>query len=116
MSVDSSPTMGEGNDDVWGSEPTEPPIPYIPPEDDILISEEPQSDWSTPNESLQQMEHDQNVLIALLTVFGVMLLFSVIVAHQMLNNPDGFCARYVTETKNPIFTMHSVLLGDEIIH
>ena len=94
-SIDMSPTMGEGGSDIWGSEPTESPIPYIPPEDDVLVSDQPESDWSTPNESLQQMEHDQHVLIALLTVFGVMLLFSIIVAHQMLNNPDGFCARYV---------------------
>jgi hypothetical protein len=58
-----------------------------------LVDEKTASDWSTPNESIQQMEHDKNVLIALSTVFGIMLLFSIVVAHQMLNNPDGCCAR-----------------------
>ena len=90
-----SPTGDDEGEEPWIEpiEPTKPPVPYTPKEDDVLEEEKEVSDWSTPNESIQQMEHDQNVLIALLTVFGIMLLFSIVVAHQMLNNPDGFCAR-----------------------
>jgi hypothetical protein len=47
------------------------------------------------NSTVDEMEHDETVIIALSVVFGVMFLFSVIVAHQMLENPNGHCARYV---------------------
>jgi hypothetical protein len=92
-----SPT-DNGNGDLWnkpvsGEIPTEKPVLYIPPDDDILVEEPVEPDWETPAETLEQMERDQNVLIALLSVFGFMLIFSIIVAHQMLNNPDGCCAR-----------------------
>ena len=88
LAFDEGPT-----NDGWGVEPTDPPVPYIPPEDDVLVVEPDENDWSEPKETIPQMEHDQNVLIALGSVFGVMLLFSIVVAHQMLNNPDGCCAR-----------------------
>jgi hypothetical protein len=49
--------------------------------------------YTWENSSVDEMEHDQTVIIALSVVFGVMFLFSVIVAHQMLENPHGCCAR-----------------------
>ena len=51
--------------------------------------------YAWDNSTIDQLEHDQTVIIALSVVFGVMFLFSVIVAHQMLDNPHGCCARYV---------------------
>jgi hypothetical protein len=88
-----SPTGDSGGFFQPVKEPTDPPVEYVPPDDDILADEPDVASWDTPNESMQQMEHDRNVLIALGTVFGVMLLFSIIVAHQILHNPDGCCAR-----------------------
>jgi hypothetical protein len=54
-----------------------------------------ESGYAWDNSSIEDLEHDQTVVIALSVVFGVMFLFSVIVAHQMLENPHGCCARYV---------------------
>lgn len=82
-------------EDVW-KPPTKSPVKYVSRDDDILVAEEEENNanWAKNNyETLEQMAHDRNVLIALSTVFGLMILFSVIVAHQMLNNPDGCCAR-----------------------
>ena len=41
------------------------------------------------------MIHDQNVLIAVGVLCGVGILLMIITAHQMVENPDGCCARYV---------------------
>jgi len=92
----STPTDTDNGGGGWNSPTgvisTEKPIIYIPPDNDILEDEPEEPDWDTPAETLEQMEHDRNVLIALSTVFGLMLFFSIVVAHQMLNNPDGCCA------------------------
>jgi hypothetical protein len=49
--------------------------------------------YAWENSTVDEMEHDRTVIIALSVVFGTMFLFSVIVAHQMLENPGGCCAR-----------------------
>jgi hypothetical protein len=90
---DSSPTLGGGNEWVEMTIPTDPPIPYVPPEDDVLKDEKANNVWLKQGESIEEMEHDKNVFIALITVFVLMLLFSIFIAYQMLNNPDGCCAR-----------------------
>ena len=46
-------------------------------------------------EKIEEMEHDKAVIIALSVVFGVMFFFSIFVAYQMLENPEGCCARLV---------------------
>lgn len=51
------------------------------------------SGYEWDNSTIEHMEHDKTVVIALSVVFGVMFLFSVVIAHQMLENPHGFCAR-----------------------
>jgi len=43
-------------------------------------------------EKIEEMEHDKAVIIALSVVFGVMFFFSIFVAYQMLENPEGCCA------------------------
>jgi len=96
-------------EDVWRP-PSESPVKYVSRDDDILEAEKEENNasWAKNNyETLEQMAHDRNVLIALSTVFGLMILFSVIVAHQMLNNPDGCCAsicRVITQCTCCIFS------------
>ena len=46
-------------------------------------------------QKIEEMEHDKAVIIALSVVFGVMFFFSIFVAYQMLENPEGCCARLV---------------------
>ena len=62
-----SPTGDDEGEEPWIEpiEPTKPPVPYTPKEDDVLEEEKEVSDWSTPNESIQQMERNQNVLIGM---------------------------------------------------
>jgi len=107
---DSIPDDDFGDPDFFGDEnmnnrftlsPTEPSqtqstMEYIPPldssdsEDEIEITS---VNWNQNEfETLEKMAHDKNVIIVLSIVFGLMLLFSIFVAHQMLNNPDGCCA------------------------
>jgi hypothetical protein len=77
----------------------EPPTEeYVPPDDDPIKNEgteEEVEEWAD-NITLEQMEKDRNVLIALSTVAGVGFLLMIMTAHQMLENPDGCCARYVS--------------------
>ena len=81
--------------------PTQSPTErYVPPEDDVLVDgddNEPDDDnfwnnWSQ-GETLDEMEKDRNVLIALSTVAVVGLCCMLFTAQQMLENPDGCCAR-----------------------
>lgn len=62
-----SPTGDDEGEEPWIEpiEPTKPPVPYTPKEDDVLEEEKEVSNWSTPNESIQQMERNQNVLIGM---------------------------------------------------
>ena len=49
-------------------------------------------EWGWDNSTVEELEHDQTVIIALSVTFGVMFFFSVFVAYQMLENPHGCCA------------------------
>ena len=86
-----------------------PVTPYVPTDDDPLEEDnedEPFEDWGFNKETLDELEkdaegfakdaeelaHDRRVVIALSTVFGIMFFFSVFVAYQMLENPNGICA------------------------
>jgi hypothetical protein len=80
--------------------PTERPTgKYIPPDDDPVKQEEEEekeggeAEWSEQQESLEQLERDQRVLIALAVIGGFVLLMLICLAHQLLENPDGCCAR-----------------------
>jgi hypothetical protein len=80
--------------------PTERPTgEYVPPDDDPVKQEEEEekeggeAEWNEQQESLEQLERDQRVLIALAVIGGVVLVLLICVAHQMLENPDGCCAR-----------------------
>jgi len=74
--------------------PLNPPMAvYIPPPDDTTDEGNSNAaNWNEKYESFEQMTHDRNVIAVLSTLFGFMLIFSIFVAHQMLNNPDGCCA------------------------
>lgn len=81
------------------SSPTEKPAtPYIAEDDDPLqpvADFEGGMDWEWKDSSVEELEHDRTALIAVGAVFGICFCFSIITAQQMLDNPDGCCARYV---------------------
>lgn len=58
-------------------------------------AEEWVEDWFSEDSTIEEMEHNKTVVITLSVVFGVMFFFAVFVAYQMLENPDGCCARLV---------------------
>ena len=76
-----------------------PSVPYVSTDDDPLKDTDgfgsKIEDWFSNESTIEEMEHDRNVIIALSVVFGFMFFFSVFVAYQMLENPDGCCARLV---------------------
>jgi len=74
-----------------------PATPYVSSDDDPLKEEDndyegDSGDFFTKQSTIDEMEHDRNVIIALSVVFGVMFFFSIFVAYSMLENPDGCCA------------------------
>jgi len=71
-----------------------PAVPYVSTDDDPLkeVNNGETGDWGWTESTIDEMEHDATVIIALSVVFGVMFFFSIFVAYQMLENPDGFCA------------------------
>lgn len=73
------------NDDDDG----DPVKPFDPTEGGINDGDK----WVWNNSEIEELEHDQTVLIALLSVLGVGILLSICVAQQMLENPNGCCAR-----------------------
>ena len=75
-----------------------PTIPYVPPDDDPIVNPEDASSeqpgWSENQyETLAQMRKDRNVLIALGTLAGVAFVMILVVAQQLIENPEGCCAR-----------------------
>lgn len=79
---------------------SEPPTEeYVPPDDDPIKNEDivEEEKWED-SMTLEQMENDRNVLIALSTVAAFGFLLMILTAHQMMENPDGCCARYVSES------------------
>lgn len=64
------------------------PVPYVP--NGPLNEDDNGWDWN--NSTIDDMEHDKTVIIALSVVFGFMFFFSIFVAYQMLENPDGCCS------------------------
>lgn len=107
-----SPSQGPGDDDIYVEdqgggddtyngyveEPTDEPAPYVPLDDDPVKDEEGEvggtSKWVQEGESPEDMMHDRNVIIAVSVIGGVALLLMIITAQQMMENPDGCCARY----------------------
>merc|ERR1711907_45800 len=78
-------------------EPTlRPVVPYVSADDDPLEESNgydgDSEEWNWNTSSIEELEHDKTVIIALSTVFGVMFFFSIFVAYQMLENPEGCCA------------------------
>ena len=81
-----------------------PVAPYSSTDDDPLKNDNDEAfdNWGFNQETLDELEkdaeelaQDNRVIIALSTVFGIMFFFSVFVAYQMLENPNGICARLV---------------------
>lgn len=89
--------------------PTAKPVVYVATDDDPLQQEdesiaetEEQEDTQTGGigdslyfdhaESIEEMEHDSNVAIALGVCLGLGLCLTIITAHQMMDHPDGCCA------------------------
>jgi hypothetical protein len=103
-----SPTMWQAP--TLGIPPTSKPVIYVATDDDPLqqedesIAEKEGQEGNSQTggigdylyfdhgESLEEMEHDQNVAIALGVCFGIGLCLTIITAHQMMDNPDGCCA------------------------
>jgi hypothetical protein len=93
------PTYGQPTYPTYAKLPTQKPAAeYIPPPDDLDPNQPLQpsgGDKEWHNESIEEIEHDRNVIIALSVVGALGFLLTIITAHQMLENPDGWCARYV---------------------
>jgi hypothetical protein len=98
---DARPTTNEPYEVPTYTPPVDPPaMPYVAEDDDPLqpvtdFSGDDDGDWQWKDSSVEDLEHDRTALIALSVVFGVGLLLAIITANQMLDNPDGLCARYV---------------------
>jgi hypothetical protein len=93
-----SPVSAPHSSPVYVPPTKEPTEEYLPPDDDPINTEEDEKEqaWSDDQyESLEQMEKDRNVQIALGVVFGLGILMTIITAQQMIENPEGCCARYV---------------------
>jgi len=69
-----------------------PAVPYVSTGPLKEANNGETGDWGWTESTIDEMEHDATVVIALSVVFGVMFSFSIFVAYQMLENPDGFCA------------------------
>lgn len=74
-----------------------PVTPYVATDDDPLKDVDDFNDggtmgWGWNDSTIDEMEHDRTVIIALSVVFGVMFFFAIFVAYSMLENPDGCCA------------------------
>jgi hypothetical protein len=81
-------------------EATEKPVPYVPLDDDPVKDESASAQpWLQPGESPEQMAHDKNVVIAVSVIVGVAFVLTIITAQQMMENPDGCCARYVRSVR-----------------
>ena len=94
--------VGEPTEPHIYKPPTEPPTAeYVPPppsagdpvEQEQEEEKEQDADWGEGKETLEELERDQRVLIALGVIGGIALLLLICTAHQMLENPDGCCAR-----------------------
>lgn len=74
-----------------------PESTYIANDDDPLqpLNPEVATDdaWKWTDSSMEEVEHDRTVLIALSVTFAVGLCLAIFTAQQMLENPDGCCSR-----------------------
>jgi len=86
---------------VYNPPSLRPALPYISATDDPLEDKydadgdgyDDRFDWfAKDSETIEELEHDKTVIIALSVTFGVMVFFSIFVAFQLLENPDGCCA------------------------
>lgn len=98
---DEAPTDQDDDEDPWDNytPPTEQPVVYVPPdeEEDPIKNQTSGGvgSWVQEGESPEEMIHDRNVLIAVGVLCGLGILLMIITAHQMVENPDGCCARCV---------------------
>jgi hypothetical protein len=104
----------EGDDDdededeyAWDKEPDDDPFErdpdstYVPLDDDPVDKDPDEDKWiddasnAQHNETPDEMMHDKNIqiLVGVLVALGFAgMLYS---AYQVMQNPDGLCARYV---------------------
>lgn len=89
---------GEGEWDGEQEYDEETPAPYVPPEGADPFAKTPdESEWAGedwPQETPEQMMHDQNVIIAVASTVAFGFLLAICTAQQVIQNPDGCCARY----------------------
>lgn len=71
--------------------------PYIPPVGADPFAKLPdESEWAGqdwPQETPEQMMHDKNVIIAVASTVAFGFLLAIYTAQQVIQNPDGCCAR-----------------------
>ena len=73
------------------------PAPYVPQTGADPFAKTPdESEWAGdnwPQETPEQMMHDQNVIIAVASTVALGFLLAICTAQQVIQNPDGCCAR-----------------------
>lgn len=77
-----------------------PESEYIPNDDDPLQPLNPgipDESWAWNDSTVDDVEHDRTVLLALSVTFAVGVCLAILTAQQMLENPHGCCARYVRD-------------------
>lgn len=79
---------------IW-EPPTDSPMVYVPSDDDPLQQPTVDDTFGWNDSTLDEIEHDRTVLIALSVVFGVGVCLAIFTAQQVLENPNGCCSRYV---------------------
>jgi hypothetical protein len=77
-----------------------PQADYVATDDDPLQDEVnpdliTDDAWKWNDSTLEDVEHDRTVVIALSVTFIVGICLAILTAQQMIENPQGCCARYV---------------------
>ena len=89
-------------DGEWGGEPEETKVPYVskPESEDPFDKPLDESKWAGedwPQESPKEMMHDKNVIIAVACTVAFGFVLAICTAQQVIENPDGCCARYAAQ-------------------
>ena len=96
-SVEVKPVGGDDNEYVHVEPTTDDgniDSPYVSPNDDPIKNNPDEEEWIVkPGETPDQLVHDSNFVIAIGSTLGIMLLLMVCTAQQVMDNPDGLCAR-----------------------
>jgi len=68
-----------------------PVVPYVSADDIVtdFVADDDTERWFRKSSTIEEMEHDRSVMIALSIVFGAMLSFGVFVTSRILRYPNG---------------------------